>query len=226
MKNTQNGFTLAEVLITLAIIGIVATLTIPNLIQSYKKTVVETRLKRVYSLMNQAIRLSEIDNGPTESWDTLGTSGSAATYNDILAWYNKYLNKYIKSIKVEKAPESEWLIVYLPDGSALEIANYIYDIEFFINAKDIKATDNKSGITYFLFRFSPILHEDQIDNEFYKYVKNPGFEPFTYRWDGTIEGCYNNTNPYSCTVEGNGHLCTKWIQLNGWKIPDDYPFKF
>lgn len=33
----KKGFTLAEVLITLAIIGVVAAMTIPTLIQNYKK---------------------------------------------------------------------------------------------------------------------------------------------------------------------------------------------
>ncbi len=38
------AFTLAEVLITLGIIGIVAAMTIPNIINGYNKKVVETRL--------------------------------------------------------------------------------------------------------------------------------------------------------------------------------------
>lgn len=59
---------MAEVLITLAIIGVVAAMTIPNLIQSYKKSVIETRLAKFYSMMNQAIRMSEIDNGPQSTW--------------------------------------------------------------------------------------------------------------------------------------------------------------
>lgn len=41
-----DGFTLAEVLITLGIIGVVAALTLPALVQNYRNQVVETRLKR------------------------------------------------------------------------------------------------------------------------------------------------------------------------------------
>lgn len=39
------GFTLAEVLITLGIIGVVAAMTIPVMISSYNKHITETRLK-------------------------------------------------------------------------------------------------------------------------------------------------------------------------------------
>ncbi len=49
------AFTLAEVLITLGIIGVVAAMTIPTLISNHNKRVVETRLKKFYSSMNQAI---------------------------------------------------------------------------------------------------------------------------------------------------------------------------
>lgn len=34
----KQGFTLAEVLITLGIVGVVAALTIPTIVQNYKKT--------------------------------------------------------------------------------------------------------------------------------------------------------------------------------------------
>ena len=57
MKNIKNAFTLAEVLITLGIIGIVVALTLPTLIQNHRNQVVETRLKKFYSTINQAITL-------------------------------------------------------------------------------------------------------------------------------------------------------------------------
>ena len=77
-----------------------------------------------------------------------------------------------------------------------------------------------------MFRFSPVLLEDQIGDERFKYVKAPGLEPYTAFWDGTLEGLYDSSNKYACTKDGAGALCTKWIQMNGWKIPENYPFKF
>ena len=57
------AFTLAEVLITLGIIGVVAAMTMPVLIGNYRKNVVENQLKTVYSLISNAVRMAEIDNG-------------------------------------------------------------------------------------------------------------------------------------------------------------------
>ena len=68
---TNPAFTLAEVLITLGIIGVVAALTIPVLTQNYKKRVVETRLQKFYSTINQVINLAEIDYGLREDWYNL-----------------------------------------------------------------------------------------------------------------------------------------------------------
>lgn len=63
------GFTLAEVLVTLGIIGIVAALTIPTLVANYRKKVVVSKLKKVYSDLQQAVKLSEADNGTCDTWD-------------------------------------------------------------------------------------------------------------------------------------------------------------
>ena len=52
------GFTLAETLITLGIIGIVAAMTIPNLITEHQKRASVTKLQRAISVINQAYRLS------------------------------------------------------------------------------------------------------------------------------------------------------------------------
>lgn len=58
----NKAFTLAEVLITLGIIGVVAALTLPNIVGYYKRKESSVRIKKFYSIMEQAIRLSEIDN--------------------------------------------------------------------------------------------------------------------------------------------------------------------
>lgn len=53
MKDTK-GFTLAEILITLGIIGVVAAMTLPSLIQERQNKVLETQFKKSYSLISQA----------------------------------------------------------------------------------------------------------------------------------------------------------------------------
>ncbi len=50
----KNAFTLAEVLITLGVIGVVAALTMPNLIGNYQKKANVTALKKAFSVLNQA----------------------------------------------------------------------------------------------------------------------------------------------------------------------------
>lgn len=59
----KKAFTLAEVLITLGVIGAVAALTLPNLIADYKKQVTVTQLKKAKSVFEQGIkkRMADID---------------------------------------------------------------------------------------------------------------------------------------------------------------------
>ena len=51
----KTGFTLAEVLITLMILGIIAALTVPTLIQTTQKKEEVTQIKKGLSMINQAI---------------------------------------------------------------------------------------------------------------------------------------------------------------------------
>lgn len=43
--------------------------------------------------------------------------------------------------------------------------------------------------------------------------------------NGEIRDYLMNNTIYGC-AKGRGVYCTKLIQLNGWKIPDDYPIEF
>lgn len=52
--NREFAFTLAEVLVTLGIIGVVSAMTIPSLTQSWQKQAYVTQLKKVYSQLSQA----------------------------------------------------------------------------------------------------------------------------------------------------------------------------
>ena len=59
----KSGFTLAEVLITLTIIGVIAAITIPNLMQSWRKYQIEVGLKSAYSILNNAVNVAKANSG-------------------------------------------------------------------------------------------------------------------------------------------------------------------
>ena len=57
------AFTLAEVLITLGIIGVVAALTMPTLIANYKNKVLVNQAKNSFSLLSNALTMVKLHNG-------------------------------------------------------------------------------------------------------------------------------------------------------------------
>ena len=92
-KNSRKiAFSLAEVLITLGIIGVVAALTLPTLIQNYQKQATANKVKKFYTNFNQVIRYSELDNGDCNTWNI----------NDSNELYDKYLSKYLKVVQVQR----------------------------------------------------------------------------------------------------------------------------
>ncbi len=68
LKKSIKAFTLAEVLITLGIIGIIISITLPALIHHQKKIIIESRLKKFYTVINQAILQAETEFGDKENW--------------------------------------------------------------------------------------------------------------------------------------------------------------
>ena len=67
MKN--KAFTLAEVLITLGIIGVVAAMTLPDLINKHQNKVLQTAFITSYSLLGQAITKLKADTGLSSLYD-------------------------------------------------------------------------------------------------------------------------------------------------------------
>ncbi|MCD7878606.1 MAG: prepilin-type N-terminal cleavage/methylation domain-containing protein, partial [Candidatus Gastranaerophilales bacterium] len=57
------GFTLAEVLISLVIIGIIAAITVPFIYANYQERSLKSALKKNYSVLKQALDKYYIDNG-------------------------------------------------------------------------------------------------------------------------------------------------------------------
>ncbi len=74
IKKHKPAFTLAEVLITLGVIGVVAVLTVPNLVSNYQSKVLATQLKKAYNEIASAgalaISMEEaLSFKETETWN-------------------------------------------------------------------------------------------------------------------------------------------------------------
>ena len=63
VSSKKAAFTLAEVLITLGIIGVVAAMTIPTLISNYQEKELVTRAKKALAQVNNAVNLARAENG-------------------------------------------------------------------------------------------------------------------------------------------------------------------
>ena len=85
------GFTLAEVLITLAIIGVVAAMTIPSVIVNTNQQEFKTGLKKAVSVLNQAITMNVALENITPA-DVTEVSKTTNDTNSLMSYLAKRLN--------------------------------------------------------------------------------------------------------------------------------------
>ena len=218
--NYKSGFTLAEVLITLGIIGVVAAMTIPTLISSYNKKIVETNLVKFYSSINNAIALSEIDNGGVTTWQSYTETAEGKK-----SWFENYIASYLKISDYESSGENN-LIIKFNTGGALYIPGTSMDWQYYPRFSG--TLGGQVGKDVFYFNFAPNGNDsspDQVINT--AYLKGKAVVPYKYGWDGKYDTLLNNcAGSGGVSWVGTGAYCTALIEYNSWKIPDNYPIKF
>lgn len=105
----RRGFTLAEILITLGIIGIVAAMTIPTIAARSTHKKLQSQFKKTYAELNQATRAFYADTDiPVHDYDVLIKAGVDTTTSS--NWNsNALLNKFMSYYKgFTKASNSVW----------------------------------------------------------------------------------------------------------------------
>lgn len=232
----KQAFTLAEVLITLVIIGVIAAITVPVLMNSYQKQQTAIRLKKAYSELAQAVTLSEVTNGNRETWD----------YSTLTAYefFKKYLMPFVKvgeikmsdyraegydykylsgvdagSVSGVTSMANNAQIITLASGSFIIVNNINISSSEIVERRAITvdinghAKPNKYGRDVFVFNVSEkgVTPHMQKDGETYK-IKRNRTELLT------------SSSQYACNKQKLGIWCAAVIMADGWEIKDDYPW--
>lgn len=209
----NTAFTLAEVLITLGIIGIVAAMTLPAIIQKNQKLEATARLKKFYSSMQQAILLSENDNGPCGQWDKIprqADENGTIILNPQASvdFFNRYFKPYMKILSTEVNDNEP--IIRFADGSTVTMLNgYCTDFRFDVNGA---RKPNKVGSDIFYFLLCP----DDTKNNYFNNNKNFGTysqKNIVYGREYVLRAC--KTSP---------HMCSTLLLIDNWEFKEDYPF--
>ena len=198
----------------------------PTLVQKYKNQVVEVRLKKFYTIYNEAIKRAELEYGDKKDWyldskyvqldkDGNPIEGTSAIDN----WFKKYLFSFIP---IKKTVYQQGQVrYYLADGSAFQFGKDGSSVQtsrglhFFPRNPDkcdISIAENL-GVCSFYFLYDP-------QGKFDSRHKDKGLEPTMYSWDGRRNSLING-----CKSRSKSGFCTTLIKYDGWQISKDYPHK-
>ena len=242
---TKTAFTLAEVLITLGIIGIVAAMTLPTLIGNYQKHVTVNKLKKSYTTLSQMFVMAQKDNGGMENWDfsNFGDVGlnSSNIEEHIIKVAQTYFVPYLDILedcgtrckKVEKI-NYKWLSDELLSG--------FYDrLQYTIFLKDgsiIYISLNNNGIKIFDILISVDINgrkgPNVVGKDVFCYELSTPNAPYsglvskTNFWGLTGVSVKRETllndSQRGCNKNASGQYCGALIQYDNWEISDDYPW--
>lgn len=132
------GFTLAEVLITLGIIGIVAAMTLPTLVANHRKKVLQTQFSKAYSDLNNANLLFKAEENITVTeYAKNSTSGT-----DNYAYYSTaVLKKFMSYFK--GAAAGNRIMSGTDDDDATSAPNWEDELGY--TPKSLSGTTIKTG---------------------------------------------------------------------------------
>lgn len=243
------AFTLAEIIIVLGIVGIVAEMTIPGLVQSYQETQMVTGLLTFHSTLQQAILMWKQEVGcyqDTGSCLVAQFTDVSAAPSDITTYnaFNNSIGKYMKiSQKVNHSNNEDWLA----DENSYH--NYYGGVVNGALRKDQTAMGGlflmNNGTIFALRAEFPSAIEvwvdvngkkppNRIGKDFYRLVigkigtqKNNDINYSFVSGDSSLPadsayglcGCWGPCNPNETNPTGNAAMPTSYVILNQ-KLPD------
>ena len=148
-NNRRAAFTLAEVLITLGIIGVVAAMTIPTLISNYQNKALKTQFMNKYATINQAVLFAKNENGLTniQSYCTELDLDNLIYYNETKC--KEIFNKYFKVVgkckyKDDIVTYNKQNTAYVDRGAVIPPTKLLADGSCY----DIRINSKKLGFTF------------------------------------------------------------------------------
>ena len=211
------SFTLSEVLITLVIIGIIAAITVPILMQNHKRKETAVRLKKFYSVTAQAIKLAETEEGiPSYDWKNHFSS------QGIGIWYN-YLSKYIP---IEEKQEAACIdgschsLYFMTDGTAIRNIDWgsADNSDYGCIHYDVNGAKGPNQFGKDRFGFS-ILRKRGLE----RISKSLSFFP-EIRFERLLQENITREELLE-DCKSFGGYCTYLIMYDGWEIKNDYPYR-
>jgi type II secretory pathway pseudopilin PulG len=219
------AFTLAEVLITLGIIGVVSAMTIPTLTSNIAKKRTETQIKANVSIIKQALRYSIV-----EGIDYSYAIADGNTEN-IKTWFETYFLPYVKINKVCYDSQGCWHkagVVKSLTGNApkyendngiggnivtFQISNgTLFDVDG-NTASDMASfgLDTTSDGLTFYFDANGEQKPNRIGQDIYIMV---------WTSQGLVPAGYNRTASQvenNC-LKGDGYFCLQYVMTHNWEI--------
>lgn len=201
------GFTLAEVLITLVIIGVIAAITVPTIITGTRKSEFSARLKKFYGTISQAqIRASALG----DSWE-IWCDDTSKEYDTSTKTTEEFAKKYLLPhiVTLKSGVENGKYTIYLNDGTSFylmkeQCIHFVYDVNG-------PKRPNVSGRDIYRFNYCP----SSIDRTLID--ANPGII-LAYSWQS------GKTRAEAVTAcKTNPDTCSKLLLMDGWQYSKDYP---
>ena len=208
-KARKSAFTLAEVLITLGIIGVVAAMTMPTLINSTQGAQYKTAYKKALSVMSQAVVMNIALEDYDLSQTVKGRNGDAAAHGESEAAEAQTLYTLFKNRMnvVKVAAASDFSSETSGDANAYLIAD-VGDSTDFIGAHSGDAkiitslqelTGGEKGASIKSLDATMLFFNDGI----------------TFIFDNEQAGCTAGSETIA------QHYCFGWIDVNGQKGPNN-----
>ncbi len=221
------GFTLAEVLITLGIIGVVAALTIPIVITNYQKEQTVTQLKKTYSTLKQATEFAKNEYGDVNNWDF-----TLSGYDFEQKYYRPYL-QVVEDRKSEAIYQHTYTdlsgvtrVMQLP-MLVLSDGTYVFfwlypglQVKYHILV-DLNGDRGPNKVGRDIFAFSVYNNALHTYNQYSDDLNNAFRRRNDVKGSGTSGQCNINA---SGGVLGPGSYCSRLIEMDSWTIAPDYPW--
>ena len=150
------AFTLAETLIVMGVIGVVAALTLPNLNQSTGNKEKVAKLQKIHSNLNDALGRAVVVYGPVDTWCTgLSNADCKKRHFERITEFMKYSKSCTVSTCTGKfdtgSSEGEAMRygVILADGATIDISGSDGVGTILIDLDGLNKGANKHGVDYF-----------------------------------------------------------------------------